>query len=359
MHVPRYWAHAINPRNGSLLWRSSGKSVADAQAIVDELASRLENSSKKYVICKDDRTDMADYPRPTVFREMLIEEHKTPDGQTDAFLSRNLAGSLVMNYRDLLILDWDLPPGGHFYIIPTFMRLWRTLCHVTGRLFGSEKQEILRRRYPWLFNIDWDICLQKSYIRLKMSRGTGQLPYKPIFPKYNRPIDILRPLLKFLKEHNDWSVRVYQTAWGYRGIVTHERFDPTDESTLDLMKQFHCDRRYIDFCKFQGSFRARVSPKPFRCGFQYAKIAKGFRFRYPCIPEDKYSEELYTKAVQIYENKSRDYAVCRYLGTLGSEQIHPTLYPLIEQHDMLTLVPKSVRSTESHKDVSTNEYPLA
>ena len=62
-----------------------------------------------------------------------------------------------------------------------------------------------------------------------------------------------------------WGVRVYKTCAGYRGLVTHATFDPTADATLDLMRQFRCDPQYVTLCKRQESFRARLTPKGWRC----------------------------------------------------------------------------------------------
>lgn len=368
--IPRYWGSAINPANGTLLWRSSAQSVTEAREKADQAALHVTSPNKKSwgQAFNFDNTNV--YPKAPAPREKLLDEFKDPFGKTCAFLTRNLTGAQVINCRNVLFLDWDLtfpqPPLFGCLLAPfrSFLHLFHrdrdhnrdhnrnhnhNHNHEKNSSFNDSQNSFLSPGNPqdqtssFPANLsgeqtpeDYSFLL-KQYLFTNFKSRSDQVIATQC--SQIRPIDTLAKLVDYIKEHPDWSVRIYQTAGGYRGIVTHAPFTP-DEEVFKLMTDFGCDRRYIQFCRFQHCFRARLTPKGWRCGFQYAKIAKGFRFRYPWLPEDAISAENYEKGVQLYEKKAERFAVCRYLGTLGKIKIHSAIQPILDLHDQWTLLPK-------------------
>ena len=354
MPIPRFWASAVNPAvkpndSGYLLWRSSPYSVEAAQEEVNRVAMGVAEKLKSPQTLRGFFSRINSLPQDgySVHREKLLEEYKDEQGRTYAFLTRNTMGARVLNCRNLMIFDWDIEPdlpsgclASFFYFLKyVFCRGFSQKEAARIKQERADRQTMIQKN-PWL-NIPF--CQNMTH------GGLGRLHQimacrPPLYRYLNqwslvenaRPIDMLSRLLDYIATHPQWSVQIYQTAGGWRGIVTHAPFDPLDESALTLMKQFRCDPRYILFCRRQCCFRARVSPKGFRCGFQYSKIEWEFRFRYPWLPDDKESEEKYEKGVQQYEEKAAPYSVCRYLGTLGSGIIAPELLPLIKLHDEMT-----------------------
>jgi hypothetical protein len=154
----------------------------------------------------------------------------------------------------------------------------------------------------------------------------------------------------------EWGVRIYKTCAGYRGLVTHATFDPTADATLDLMRQFRCDPQYIALCKRQESFRARLTPKGWRCKLWGKCLPANFRFYYPGsdmafwnvkAPDEAAETQrirdalaeydvAYDIAVAVYEQASAEYATCRYLGTVGNGEIHPDTAAIVTLHDETT-----------------------
>ena len=148
------------------------------------------------------------------------------------------------------------------------------------------------------------------------------------------------------------------------------------------MKRFDCDSRYVLLCKRQESFRARLTPKGWRCGLWPDILPTRFRFQYPYkftflgdtgnlnrelwhpdftpqwrkktwfggrreessrrTDEEMIDEAIriyqkeYEESVKLYEKASAPFATCRYLGTVGSEFIHPDIKPILDQHDEVT-----------------------
>ena len=104
--------------------------------------------------------------------------------------------------------------------------------------------------------------------------------------------------------------RLYETAAGYRVIVTNREFQPASQEAEQILKDFGSDPLYIRLCRMQESFRARLTPKPWRCkmGRPYAT----FPF------ETAEEEQRYQQWVALYEGKTRNFATCRFLQNVGA-----------------------------------------
>ena len=132
---------------------------------------------------------------------------------------------------------------------------------------------------------------------------------------------------KFRETNRDWSLRLYRTAAGLRGLVTHALFDPAADSTLTVLKFLESDPLYIRLCQAQASFRARLTPKPWRCGVE-SKVVPW--------PREGPAKERFEKWLGKYETRQREFATCQFVGAIGSEVIHPEVQPIIKLHDELT-----------------------
>lgn len=97
------------------------------------------------------------------------------------------------------------------------------------------------------------------------------------------------------------SYRVYRTHSGCRVICTSKCFPNESEGYLAkrLMLFLKADRQYIDLCDIQRCYRARLTPKPWRCN------------EYPAH-------------------------VCNLVATVGSGDVHPALEEQLSVHDEMT-----------------------
>jgi len=94
------------------------------------------------------------------------------------------------------------------------------------------------------------------------------------------------------------------------------------------MEKMRCDPLYIRLCKGQECFRARLTPKPWRCGHHDNKI------KYPM--EDTKAVQQYERWKAEYNACQKRYATCRFLGHFGSDRVHPEVAQMIELHDFAT-----------------------
>lgn len=109
--------------------------------------------------------------------------------------------------------------------------------------------------------------------------------------------------------------RVYRTRNGLRLICTTQPFDPLDAATHRLMANLYVDPLYARLCKFQSTFRARLTPKPWRVDEEY---------------EERF---IYDRTTGLVIPESSPYAVCHLIEIIGEQKIIPEFEPLIQAHD--------------------------
>lgn len=61
------------------------------------------------------------------------------------------------------------------------------------------------------------------------------------------------------------TFRLYETARGYRVMAIDREYDPAGTDTQRLMVATGTDPAFAQLCRAQKSFRARLTPKPWRC----------------------------------------------------------------------------------------------
>lgn len=156
----------------------------------------------------------------------------------------------------------------------------------------------------------------------KVTGGLGGLfKKKDTRPPKDRMFDMVRDLAT--TKYANLGFRIYETFQGARVIVLGKSFDPRDQETLRMMDEFNCDRLYTTLCQKQGCFRARLTPKPQRMQMRRMKVT---------FPRQGEDPELQQWLVE-YENESRNFNVCRFVGQIGASN---PLSEVIQLHDDLT-----------------------
>src|SRR6185312_12702105 len=102
-------------------------------------------------------------------------------------------------------------------------------------------------------------------------------------------------------------------------------FDPKAPATSALLKEVGCDPLYIRLCQAQASFRARLTPKPWRLGMRPPTVRWPFG--------DSWTEDRFTEWQRGYEQKSRGTSVCKLVEHVGSQAIDPAVAPVLALHD--------------------------
>jgi hypothetical protein len=202
------------------------------------------------------------------------------DSNAAAVITRTAYGSEVLNTAGLMFIDIDLPPA------PSS---GRGLIELLKRLFFGASSEPI---------------------------DTGPADAK------------LNALRQWQAGNFSWGFRAYRTHSGLRYLVTSGWQDPLAEETRAIFAVLGCDTRYRQLCKVQKSFRARLTPKPWRCGCPNPPV----RFPY----DGTKCERAMSAWIARYEGASQRYATCQFLANVGSAMPDAGISPLIAEHDTRT-----------------------
>ncbi|MBC9955479.1 hypothetical protein [Yimella sp. cx-51] len=296
MEFPRYWFLATRqlPRDITparvAAWGWSNSSPFEAEAVANQrvdgvqsraLAGTLQRSGQKWY-----------YPR-TPLRECVIELISDTSGQA-ALLTRNMTGVVVLNTETLFIADIDVPE-------------WAGGTAPAKRSFF------------------------------------GRLRGKPEPPPHSDEDDRRHPALATVRElvagRTSVGARIYRTHSGFRVVVTGLRGADgwplragTDESR-NLLQQLGSDPLYVELSTAYRSYRARLTPKPHRCGMEHPP-------RPSVTPGTAVENSTFTVDphwMSTYDQAASGFATCRLIETLGALP-SPQEEQAIEVHDRLSRV---------------------
>ena len=271
MHIPRIWAKAdaevaaTGDRKLALVAWGWGDDEAQARG---EASSRLERLVERMRRGEPFPKAYAYGSRP--LREEILQNFDGA-GEPRAILTRNAYGTTVLNTARLAFLDIDLDES--------------------GESFGQR----LRR----------------------------------LFAGASREDTVLAKLRDTLKASGKATFRLYRTAAGFRALAVDREFDPAGQEAQDLMKATGTDPYFVRLCSVQKSFRARLTPKPWRCGL---KPPPG---EYPRT--DPAIQQLFAAWLAEYERISSKYATCKFLESVGKGAFSAMGdTELVDLHDRMT-----------------------
>lgn len=254
MRVAQFWARAEakEGRHGRSAWASSDTSLAEAQLRAEEKANALLTQ----VIESGDSIVHQYMYQQREMPEPIVQEMHDNDGKRIAAVTINRYGAQVLNTASLAFVDVDFgsiqakPHGG-----------------LIGRLFSRKS---------------------------------------PAADPIEQPLERLRA---WARQNPKNGARVYRTAAGLRYLLTHPGLQPDGGDTHRLMEQLGADPLYALLCRSQGSFRARLSPKPWRIG-----VSGTPKLSYEKLEDP--SEEA-RAWMRTYEDACRGYAVCSLIDEIG------------------------------------------
>jgi hypothetical protein len=275
MRVPKYWAQGVQTvldlrgeAHTFSCWQSSEVSVADAQQLADDrarlLAQKLAAHEQLNRYAYGDRA----------LREEIRQVIKSPSGKELAIITRNGYGALVLNAAQAMFIDIDFPDKG----------LGDGAVASVRRLFG----------------------------------GASTSPEEA----YTQQI------AAWATHHPDLGLRVYRTFGGLRCLVTNVPFDPSAADAQAILRELKSDPLYVRLCRAQECFRARLTPKPWRCGIRQTPP------RYPW--PDTSTETRFRQWEQRYDATSAQFTVCRLIKEIGPREVHPEIAPVLSLHDQLS-----------------------
>jgi hypothetical protein len=266
MNFPQFWARAN--KGDFICWRWSSNSLAEAESLalqaVEQLMARIKSGDFP------PSTHGGYYPnRP--FREQIMQEFKNSAGELFAVITRNSYGCLVLNTARAMFVDIDLRETK----APGFFK----------RLFG-----------------------------------------KPDPKPTVQPLDeVLIKIENWTRNNPEWGWRVYRTRAGLRLLATHGLMDADSPMADNVFAALGADPLYQKLCKAQKCFRARLTPKPWRCGLRRKPE------RWPWL--DAKREKQFQKWDTEYHSCSANWATCEFIRHVGNPDIHPDVQSVLKLHD--------------------------
>ena len=249
-------------------WGWSNLSLADARQAAQTRAARLV---EHFRVTRKPPDRYAYGTRP--LREQVLRTIRDISGQPSAILSRNQYGCVILNTARAMFVDIDIKG------LETPARKWFSF-------FGK--------------------------------------------PKVARDDDLLEPHLvrveRWTSVRPEWGWRIYRTRGGLRLLATHSLVTPQEADSI--FEALGADPLYRKLCANQDSFRARLTPKPWRLGMSHHAAA----WPWP----DAKREARFKRWEEKYLARANDYATCRFLKCIGRSASHPELAGLIEMHDQTT-----------------------
>lgn len=272
MKIHEFWSRgSADVERDGRSWKvvcfgASDESLNDAVRAAEENAERAARAIRR----GEARDSYAYTDRP--LREELVEELEHA-GERTAVITRNSYGSLVLNTEGAMFIDIDYPPRESF----------SGLRRAFGKLLG---REVLDR---------------DERIRARVRDVVGSTP--------------------------GLGLRLYRTANGYRCLVTSRAYDPAARESRLLLERFGCDPLYVLLCQAQECFRARLSPKFWRCD------APRPPFRFPWIDADR--ERRYREWQAEYEQCTRSFRTCFFVEAVGTTKTPEPLENVVRVHDRM------------------------
>jgi hypothetical protein len=286
MRVARFWSRdqdeVVNRAGERIQVVSRGwsdESIEAARAKAREIARRVAQRIANNPTSRN-QYPYGDRPIP----EPVIREFGEA---ARAMVTRNVYGALVLNTDDLMFVDIDREDAE---------------ADVGGDLTAG-----LQEALSGIFSL------------FGKQAPAAQIPKAPA-----TVLDSIRGVV----EKRGLSARVYRTAAGHRVLVTDRRFRAGDSETEALLNEFGADGMYMRLCRTQESFRARLTPKPWRCGHRKPPVAFPFETGEAVAAFEEWEQE--------YERQCQPHATCRFVASLGNGAVVPGFEELIEYHDRET-----------------------
>jgi hypothetical protein len=275
MNFPQYWAKGTY--GGFSCWRWSNNSHEEAATLAGVAAEQLAVRYK----AGDLNRNRYGYASGRPLREPVLREFKGESGDTAAVITRNSYGCLVLNTARMMFVDVDLPE---------------------------------RERPPGL----------GTWFKGLFGGGRTAAPNPTPDPAQT---ELLAKAEKVVQRHPEWGWRIYRTRAGFRLLATHRLFEPGTVDSEPVFDELGADPLYRQLCKSQKCFRARLTPKAWRCKL-------GLPPAWPWL--DARAEEHFKKWETRYLAACRERATCDLIATLGNSQVDAAIQPLLAVHDETT-----------------------
>jgi len=311
MRIPRYWTRVtvpcprelleLNSRvlrnrfgNGEFLkvrgW--SDVSQEEARKNAEERALRV------FQALQHDKggTDSYAYgDRPLAEAQVAATELSvSPD---EAIVTRNRYGALILNTARLFIADIDNHIAGH---------------SSKGSPQGKSRSNPTHYRQP---------SVEKSS-RWSPWNLFGGGKIKAGMPESH---EMIKNRVESVARTHGFSYRVYQTAGGYRVLITSALFHPKDAQTREIFNELGADEKYIRLTTLQDCFRARLTPKPWRMNMAMPRVG------FPFLTDQE--QRSIADWIERYSQACKRYTTANLIMVSTKCGELQQLQPIIQYHD--------------------------
>jgi hypothetical protein len=314
MLIPRYWSRAdsqaTTPDGRPVrfhVWRGSRASASDAQALANEAVGRIADRIQRGAGFPE-RYAYGDRP----LREEVVRELPAGIGDTeapDAALTRNSYGALVLNASHAFFIDVDVAQAD-------------TPSSSSRASSSSSAQNPADAVWDVVESLPMPGALKSIFGSIRKATTPPAAPPPPPADPQSAALGRLR---QWVASHPEWRVRVYRTHSGLRYLVTHAPFGPTDPDAQAGMTALGADPQYVKLCAVQKSFRARLTPKPWRIGMDNPPVT----FPYESPAEEGAMQQW----VSAYDSGSAGRATAQFMEEMGGGSEDPDITAIRILHD--------------------------
>lgn len=269
MKIAKYWSKQHldfndppNPPAQLVFWGVSEHSEQDAAS---NAQSQLQRWAQQL---RDGISISSNYQLDMQeIREELIEDILLADGTRIGAITRNAYGALVLNTEYLLIADIDTPAAS----------LWRRILAWFGISYPTKAR-------------------------------------------------IIETLAQIQQQQPEVTLRIYETYAGLRVFLIHQSFKHDKAQAAQWLGRLGADKRYKKLCELQQCYRARLTPKPWRCAMPRPPSAT-----YP--RENALTQQRFANWLTRYEANSSQFSAVHLIKQLGRPAQDMIIRQLIEVHD--------------------------
>jgi hypothetical protein len=277
VNIPPFWSRL--KRDGITATGWSFTSAADADQRAEENCAKIARQLAAEGFDARGKLYYADRP----VREQIIREFRDAGDEQNAVITRNAYGSFVLNASRMLFVDVDLPkPPPPPNPLVELVKGWLGKKAEPPPDQATVEARIVNRARAWA------------------------------------------------SDHAPWSWRVYRTKAGLRFLAVHSEFALDSPLVRGAFDALGADPLYRHLCTMQKCFRARLTPKAWRCNYPAVPVV------WPFI--DAAAETKFKEWEAGYLKTCREWRTCQLLETIGSAAADPKLAELVAVHDETTRI---------------------